>query len=298
MGAAADNVMKYPRNNNPPNLYTKNTQNSNNLFKSKIQNTININKKINHIINLKNKEIFLKNNAAISKNTNYKSKSIDIKNIKTNNNYYNNFIYNNYYNKFTNNNYINQNNNIPSYNNYINNNTNIDNNLMKFEDVSRNPIFINLLHYDENLTNEENQFYYKYFKLNVVGGYYGMDNFITFTNYIEAILKSKVFLRYILIISGSDSNKILNYCYNFKFIDEIIIFCFIQNKYDYLLSNSKIKLVTTSFNDVILYLKNKSYSDKELDMSNQIPVTPLITFYEYEKCYFAIHRMIAKFFGD
>ena len=33
-------------------------------------------------------------------------------------------------------------------------------------------------------------------------------------------------------------------------------------------------------------------------MSNQIPTTPLITFYEYEKCYFAIHRMIAKFFDE
>ena len=55
---------------------------------------------------------------------------------------------------------------------------------MKFEDVSRNPLFINLLHYDENLTNNENQNYYKYFKLNVVGGYYGIDLFDMFTEYI------------------------------------------------------------------------------------------------------------------
>ena len=220
-----------------------------------------------------------------------------------NNNYNYNFI-NNYYPNInlqnSNNLYFNIKNNNPSYNNYINNDTNIDNNLMKFEDVSRNPLFINLLHYDENLTNNENQNYYKYFKLNVVGGYYGIDLFDMFTEYIEAINKSKIFLRYILIISGSDSIKVLNYCYNYKYIDEIIIFCYMQNKYDYLLSFPKIKLVTTSFNDVILYLKNKkkSYSDEELDMSNQIPTTPLITFYEYERCYFAIHRMIAKFFGD
>ena len=31
-------------------------------------------------------------------------------------------------------------------------------------------------------------------------------------------------------------------------------------------------------------------------MSNQIPITPIITFYEYEKCYFAIHGIIAQFF--
>jgi hypothetical protein len=31
-------------------------------------------------------------------------------------------------------------------------------------------------------------------------------------------------------------------------------------------------------------------------MSNQIPTTPLITFYEYKYCYFSFHRIIAKFF--
>ena len=31
-------------------------------------------------------------------------------------------------------------------------------------------------------------------------------------------------------------------------------------------------------------------------MSNQIPTTPIITFYEYKYCYFAIHRMLSKFF--
>lgn len=31
-------------------------------------------------------------------------------------------------------------------------------------------------------------------------------------------------------------------------------------------------------------------------MSNQIPCNPLITFFEYKYCYFAIHRMLSKFF--
>jgi len=33
-------------------------------------------------------------------------------------------------------------------------------------------------------------------------------------------------------------------------------------------------------------------------MSNQIPSTPLITFYEYKYCYFSFHRIIAKFFNE
>ena len=33
-------------------------------------------------------------------------------------------------------------------------------------------------------------------------------------------------------------------------------------------------------------------------MNNQIPTTPLIIFYEYEKCYSAILRNISKFFDE
>jgi len=180
----------------------------------------------------------------------------------------------------------------PLYNN------NIDSFLMKFDDIKRNPIFVNLLHYDEMLTNKENQKYYKYFKLNIVGGYYGINNFDIFTKYIEAINNSKMFLRYVLIISGSKANKILNLCYNYSYIDDIIIFCYSKDKYSFLAQLDKIKLIANSFNDVISYLKTKIYTKNELDMSNQIPSTPLITFYEYKYCYFSFHRIIAKFFNE
>jgi len=111
---------------------------------------------------------------------------------------------------------------------------NIDSFLMKFDDIKRNPIFANLLHFDEMLTNKENQKYYKYFKLNIVGGYYGINNYDIFTKYIEAINNSKMFLRYFLIISGSKAIKILNFCYNYSYIDGIIIFCYSKDKYKFL----------------------------------------------------------------
>ena len=169
---------------------------------------------------------------------------------------------------------------------------------MKFEDISRNPLYINLLHYDDKLTNKENQNYYKYFKLNIIGGYYGINNLVMLHEYIKEIKNSKIFLRYILLVSGSNSSQVLEKCYSDQFIEEIIIFCFKINNYTNLLSYPKIKLVTNSFKDIISFLKKRHYPEKELDMSNQIPTTPLITFYEYENCYFAIHRMIAKFFNE
>ena len=56
--------------------------------------------------------------------------------------------------------------------------------------------------------------------------------------------------------------------------------------------------MTNSFLDIVQYLNSKSYTMPELDMSIQIPITPLITFFEYKYCYFAIHRMISRFFKD
>ena len=176
------------------------------------------------------------------------------------------------------------------------NNDYIDKSLIKFDDINRIPLYINLIHYDENLTNEENEIYYKFFKLNIVGGYYGIDLYNLFTSYIDAINNSKVFLRYILIVTGSNAIDIMKCCYNYKYIDEIIIFCNYPKNYSYLKSFDKIKLISNSFVDIVNYLRTKTYTNRELDMNNQLPVTPLITFCEYENCYFAIHRMLSRFF--
>ena len=91
---------------------------------------------------------------------------------------------------------------------------------------------------------------------------------------------------------------VLNYCGKCKFIDDIIIFCNNTYLYNKLKKNYKINIVTNSFLDIVQYLNSKSYTMPELDMSIQIPITPLITFFEYKYCYFAIHRMISRFFKD
>ena len=251
--------------------------NKNNFSHNKnlIKKNVNITQKTNNNIqNFGNKNIFSYNKNLIKKNDNITQ--------KTNNNIQN----------FENKNIFSYNKNLIEKNNYI------DQNLIKFQDVERNPIKVNLIHYDENLRNNENLGYYKYLKLNTVGGYYGIDNFEILKKYIETIKKAPIFLKYILIISGSTSEKILNYCNDYNFIDECIIFCFLKHKYQNMKKYKKVKLITNSFKELTSYLEKKNYTQKELDMSNQIPITTLITLYEYKKCIFAFHIIISYFFNE
>ena len=59
---------------------------------------------------------------------------------------------------------------------------------------------------------------------------------------------------------------------------------------------NKIKLITKKFNEIAKFLQSKKFSKKDLIMDNHLPVTPLITYYDYKKCLFPIHRILAYFF--
>ena len=267
MGAAADNVIKHKKRNSiSSNIISRPFSSSKSSDESKNEsNNINYKsrKNINSNItnyspipinkyNKYNNSTYKINNYINQNNNNfnqkkhiYKSKSIDYEQNKVYNNFNNNQKkkngFNNYQNKSVQkkNTYYNQEihynlntmivvDSNSNYMNYIKKKINIDNYLMKFEDISRNPIYINLLHYDDNLTNNENQNYYKYFKLNIVGGYYGIDNFDMFIEYIKEINNTINFLRYFLIVSGSNSNKVLQYCYNSNILMKLLFFALHQ----------------------------------------------------------------------
>ena len=51
----------------------------------------------------------------------------------------------------------------------------------------------------------------------------------------------------------------------------------------------KVKLITNIFDEVKKFLEAKHFSSYEIDMENQIKTNPLISFYEYENCYFVFH---------
>jgi hypothetical protein len=58
----------------------------------------------------------------------------------------------------------------------------------------------------------------------------------------------------------------------------------------------KLEKVTNDFSEVINYLKSKKFSKADLYMDNHLFLTPLITYFDYKKMIFPIHRVIAHFF--
>ena len=53
--------------------------------------------------------------------------------------------------------------------------------------LKRNELYVNLIHFDTNITNKENYKYYNDFKVDVVGGFQAIDNLDLLQRYLEAI---------------------------------------------------------------------------------------------------------------
>ena len=184
----------------------------------------------------------------------------------------------------------------------------LKNKIFSLEGIERREklFYLNLIHYDENMKNSENIDYYKRFKLNVVGGFHGIDNFEIFKQYMEAMKKNPNKIHYVLVTSGSASAKILSYCHDFEFINEIIIFCMYLEKYTKMYDKNtelgkkyyKLKLISSTYSKVEDYLSEKKFDKAEIDMDKQLSFTPIITYYEYQKAYFSVHRLISYFFDE
>ena len=184
----------------------------------------------------------------------------------------------------------------------------LKNKIFSLEGIERREklFYLNLIHYDENMKNSENIDYYKRFKLNVVGGFHGIDNFEIFKQYMEAMKKNPNKIHYVLVTSGSASAKILSYCHDFEFINEIIIFCMYLEKYTKMYDKNtelgkkyyKLKLISADYSKVEDYLSEKKFDKAEIDMDKQLSFTPIITYYEYQKAYFSVHRLISYFFDE
>ena len=185
----------------------------------------------------------------------------------------------------------------------------LKNKIFSLEGIERRKdlFYLNLIHYDENLKNPENlNFYYKPTKLNVVGGYHGIDDFEIFKKYMEKIKNNPNKIHYILITSGSASEKIMKYCNDFEFIKEIIIFCLKCSEYKKVYDKNtemgkkfyKLKLISSDYSQVEDYLSKIKFDDSEISDDKQLTFTPIITYFEYQKCYFSIHRLISYFFDE
>ena len=179
--------------------------------------------------------------------------------------------------------------------------------------LKRNELYVNLIHFDLNIRNNENYGYYNNFKVDVVGGFLAIDDLDLLERYLEAI-KSKN-ISFIVISSGSSGKDVIQICKKFSFVKEVIIFCrnYKYNEHYIKEYPGYVKKVLTSIKDVYKYIKtfgsdkselSKKKSDhfvfsyEEIKMNNQLEQCPVISAYEYDKCYFLIHRAYAHFFKD
>ena len=181
--------------------------------------------------------------------------------------------------------------------------------------IKRNELNVNLIHFDSNMTNSENYEYFNNFKVDVVGGFYAIDDITIFRNYLEKIKEKNI--PFIVICSGSAGKDIIPICKKYSFIKEVIIFCMNYSYNEHYINDypGYVKKVLTSIDSVYDYIKtfgekykqeidlyhtNEKYefSQEEISMNKQFLQCPVITAEEYDRCYFLVHRAYAHFFGD
>ena len=181
--------------------------------------------------------------------------------------------------------------------------------------LKRDELHVNLIHFDLKITYKENYEFYNKFKVDVVGGYLAMDNIYMLILYLEAIKNKNI--PFIVISSGSSGNVVIPHCRKYTFIKEVIIFCGNYKYNEHYLKEypGYVKKIFTNIRDVYKYIQSfeakydqgtiefkKSdhfiFSQEDIQMNKQLEQCPVISAYEYDNCYFLIHRVYAHFFGN
>ena len=143
---------------------------------------------------------------------------------------------------------------------------------------------LNILYYDENLRDEEeNSDNCSFIEMNINGTFYGCHNFELFKIVCEKIKRNQK--QFILISSGSAAKKIYDYCSNMKEIREYFIYCWLKDKYIPLMNQyRKLNGVYNIFSE----LKEKLYHINEIKI-DYVQSSNLISFEDYSKLYIKLH---------
>ena len=166
------------------------------------------------------------------------------------------------------------------------------------------------------MLNNENYGYYNNFKVDVVGGFQAINDLEMLKKYLEAVKKKNI--PFIVISSGSSGKDVIPICKKYSFVKEVIIFCgnYEYNKHYLNEYPNYVKKVFTNINGVYNYIKSfgkdkykegiKNYNEsdhfifslEDIEMNKQLEQCPVISAYEYDKCYFLVHRAYAHFFEN
>jgi len=89
--------------------------------------------------------------------------------------------------------------------------------------LKENELNVNLIHFDLNISSQENYKYYNKFNINVIGDFKAIDDLSILVEYLNKLKYKNI--PYVVISSGSSGNDVISICYKYQFIKEIIIFC-------------------------------------------------------------------------
>jgi len=182
--------------------------------------------------------------------------------------------------------------------------------------LKRDELYVNLIYFDFNMTNQENYLYYNLFKRDVVGGFYAIDDLNILRKYLEQIKNKNI--PFIIISSGSSGKDVISISKDYTFIKEVIIFCSNLKKNEHYIKEypNYVKKVLNNLESVYSYLKtffplfkskNNNYENKddkylfsfdEIKMEKQLKQCPVISSFEYDFLYFLIHKAYSDFFGN
>ena len=161
---------------------------------------------------------------------------------------------------------------------------------------------INLIFYYKNDSNnkesKENTDIYNRLKLEVLGGFFGVQNRDILEKLFQKLKKEKI--SFILISTGSSFEDIKDLCEKNDFIEKIFIYCMDVKKYNKKYGSMEKVLIKNNINEINQYLEKKSESNPQYDQNikNLMPFHPLISYYEYEHYYYIFHKILSFFFKE
>ena len=100
--------------------------------------------------------------------------------------------------------------------------------------IKRNELNVNLIHFDLNMTNSENYEYFNNFKVDVVGGFYAIDDINIFKKFLQKI--SEKHIPFLVVSSGSGAKEIL-FVKNILLLKRLLYFVGIMNIINIILMN-------------------------------------------------------------
>ena len=104
------------------------------------------------------------------------------------------------------------------------------------------------------MTNIENYEYFNNFKIDVVGGFYAINDLKILQKYLEKIKVKNI--PFVVISSGSNGKKVITICKKYSFVKEVIIFCTHYKYNEHYIKEypNYVKKVFTNINSVYAYL--------------------------------------------